>query len=112
MKSKSNLILGTGKTKTLVELIKQTLCLDKASKIIVATPSNSAAYLLTEALTNSGLGREDLIRIISNNQLEKELVPDYLREFCATVGTVEHRSDVSKMLMICKLKFLNKMSLG
>lgn len=70
---------------TVVEIIRQ-LHRDENFRIVVATPSNSAAYSLTDQLIQSGMDRKDLIRIISNNQLENNLVPDYLYDFCVTVN--------------------------
>ena len=72
----------------MVELIKQIFTLDKITKIIVATPSNSAANLFTTALIDSGMFKNpfDFIRLVSNVQVEKGLVPDYLKRYCATVS--------------------------
>lgn len=79
---------GTGKTLTVKELILQLFVLDKGSHLIIATPSNSAANLFTEELIKSDVCNKphDFIRFVSNNQIEKELIPDYLRKFCGTIS--------------------------
>lgn len=91
---------------TIVELITQLFHLDDSVRIIVATPSNSAAYNLTETLTQqTGIGRKDLIRIVSNNQLEKGLIPDYLQDFCVTVSSedvgYQNPSNTVSLNLIC-----------
>ena len=80
---------GTGKTRTVVELIHQIFCVIPTSTIIVATPSNSAANLFTESLAKSQKlkGNHDFIRLVSNNQVENNLIPDTLLKYCATVST-------------------------
>lgn len=78
---------------TVVELILQLFHLDTSFNIIVATPSNSAAYSLTETLVyTAGLGRKDLVRIVSNSQVEQGLVPDILQNFCATINSDENEA--------------------
>jgi RNA helicase armi len=78
----------TGKTLTIIELIKQVFTLDPTSNLIIATPSNSAANLFTSALVSSGMFKNplDFVRFVSNNQVEKNLIPDDLQRYCATVS--------------------------
>lgn len=81
---------------TVVELIMQLFFLDPTTRLIVATPSNSAANLFTEALIKSEQFRDphDFIRFVSNNQLEKKLIPDYLLKYCGTISTAaDDRAD-------------------
>lgn len=90
---------------TVVELITQLFHLDKSFRIIVATPSNSAAYSLTESLIDSsnkqGFRKQDLIRIVSNGQIEKDLVPDFLEDFCVTVSADENQKPMSSVSFNC-----------
>ena len=80
---------GTGKTMTVVELIKQLYYLDSSSRLIVAAPSNSAANLFTQALNNFGRFKSpyDFVRFVSHNQVEKDLIPPAIRQFCAKIDT-------------------------
>jgi RNA helicase armi len=81
---------GTGKTITLVECILQCYHLLSESRIIVATPSNSAADLLLEYLDKSKqLKKDEFIRFVGFNQAEKDLIPDFLVKFCATINIDE-----------------------
>lgn len=74
---------------TVVELIKQLFYLDPKARLIVATPSNSAANLFTQALINFGRfkGSHDFVRFVSHNQIEKDLIPPELRNYCARIDT-------------------------
>lgn len=76
---------------TVVELIQQLFFGNPKFRLIISTPSNSAANSFTEALANSErFERDDFIRIVSNNVVEKEQVPDYLASYCATVSVDEN----------------------
>ena len=77
---------GSGKTQTVVECIEQIAHKIPSSRIIVAAPSNSAANLIIERLIATGRFKGgDIIRFVSFNQIEKNLVPDHLKKFCATI---------------------------
>ena len=57
-------ISGTGKTMTLVECVLQVFSHVTSSRILVATPSNSAADLISQRLHRSGLlSPADLVRL-------------------------------------------------
>lgn len=80
---------GSGKTQTIIETILQIQKHVKSSKIIIATPSNSAANLILEMLLISealDVDNPKFLRIVSNNQVDKELIPEHLNKFCGTVS--------------------------
>lgn len=80
---------GSGKTQTVIEAILQIHTLIKSSRIIIATPSNSAANLVTQQLINSNVfdpTNPKFLRLVSNNQVEKELIPESLIKYCATIS--------------------------
>lgn len=78
---------GTGKTITLIETILQISTLIEDSRIIVATPSNSAADLITSHLIASGKFKTgDFIRLVSYIQFEKDNIPEDLKKYCATIN--------------------------
>uniref|UniRef100_A0A182JRN6 RNA helicase n=1 Tax=Anopheles christyi TaxID=43041 RepID=A0A182JRN6_9DIPT len=91
---------GTGKTVTIVELIHQLVANVPSARLIVVTPSNSAAYLITERLARGGvLQPGDFIRLVAMSQVERESVPEHLAQYCATVDVAEERSTVGDILV-------------
>lgn len=83
---------GTGKTSTLIEMILQ-LYRKGNTRLIVAAPSNSAANLITQRLAESGgLKAGQFVRIVSQNSIEREQIPDELRIHCITVDIAAPRS--------------------
>jgi helicase MOV-10 len=69
---------GTGKTVTIVEAIRQLLAKDPTHTIFACAPSNSAADLIAQRLTNT-LGKEQLFRMNAYSRhtgtLPKPLLP-------------------------------------
>ncbi|CAB3256452.1 unnamed protein product [Arctia plantaginis] len=78
---------GTGKTMTVIETILQILTLMPDSRILVATPSNSAANLLTERLLKyKKLFSNSVVRLIANYLVDNENIPDIIKPYCATIN--------------------------
>ncbi|XP_072754735.1 probable RNA helicase armi [Anoplolepis gracilipes] len=76
---------GTGKTITLCETILQILTVIPESRLLVATPSNSSANLITERLLDSNILKPgDLIRLIAYHCLDDGSIPEKLLPYCAT----------------------------
>lgn len=83
---------GTGKTSTLIEIILQ-LYKKGNTRLLVAAPSNSAANLITKLLAECGKIKDGhFARIVSHNTVERDQVPDELREYCITVDIAAPRS--------------------
>ncbi|GBP39971.1 Probable RNA helicase armi [Eumeta japonica] len=77
---------GTGKTITIVETIVQILKHFPESRILVATPSNSASNILTERLIqyrNKFSG--SISRIIAFYLLDSDALPDSIKPYCSTI---------------------------
>ncbi|XP_060764793.1 RNA helicase Mov10l1 [Neoarius graeffei] len=81
---------GTGKTITLVEVILQVYYRVPDSRILVCTPSNSAADLVCVRLHDSGyLQAASLARVNATGRIE-ECVPEVLRQYCHAGEDVRH----------------------
>lgn len=77
---------GTGKTVTLVEIILQITRLIPHSRILIGTPSNSAADLIALRLIATGILKPgDLVRLVSYKVAMEEKIPIELIPYCATV---------------------------
>lgn len=103
---------GTGKTLTLVETILQITTLVSGSRLLVATPSNSAADIIATRLIGS-LKPGDFVRLVSHNLVENDLIPDHLKPYSATLdisaeGTAKDTMTVTKsgLKLRCKVKHL------
>ncbi|KAJ8735620.1 hypothetical protein PYW07_007240 [Mythimna separata] len=78
---------GTGKTVTVIETLLQILTLIPDSRILVATPSNSAANLITERLLKyRNLFSSSIIRLIAHYLIDSETIPDIIKPYCATLN--------------------------
>ncbi|XP_034655404.1 probable RNA helicase armi [Drosophila subobscura] len=113
---------GTGKTVTLVEAVLQMVRNLQSCRILVATPSNSAADLITRRIiASNALAPGDFVRIVSHNLIEKELIPTELMPYCATLDVGIDGSSEDNMLVTesglklrCKWKFIgaHRVSIG
>uniref|UniRef100_A0A182WBI2 RNA helicase n=1 Tax=Anopheles minimus TaxID=112268 RepID=A0A182WBI2_9DIPT len=91
---------GTGKTVTIIELIHQLVAHVPSARVIVVTPSNSAAYLITERLARGGILQPgDFIRLVAMSQVERESVPEHLVQYCATVDVGDERNTLGDVLV-------------
>lgn len=63
------------------------------SRLVVATPSNSAANLITKLLSECGaLKAGEFARIVGQNSIERDQIPEELRIHCMTVDIAAPRS--------------------
>ncbi|XP_055914591.1 probable RNA helicase armi [Eupeodes corollae] len=107
---------GTGKTITLVETILQILLTMPNSRILVGTPSNSAADLISTRLIDSGiLNPGDFVRLVAQRLVEKEIIPDHLKQYCATIdiamdGSAKDAMTVTEsgIKLRCQMKYLGR----
>ncbi|XP_017029857.2 probable RNA helicase armi [Drosophila kikkawai] len=107
---------GTGKTMTLVEVLLQLAENVPGARVLVGTPSNSSADLITKRVIESNvLPQGDFVRLVSFNQIEKEMIPPELMSYCATVdiGTSGTCADSmviteSGLKLRCQMKFIGR----
>ncbi|XP_026759313.2 probable RNA helicase armi [Galleria mellonella] len=91
---------GTGKTITVIETILQILTLLPDSRILVATPSNSAANLITERLVEyKNVLPNSIIRLIANYLLDSDNIPDSIKPYCATLDIARENTAKSKHIV-------------
>ncbi|KAI9578942.1 hypothetical protein GQX74_005825 [Glossina fuscipes] len=74
---------GTGKTAKIVEMIIQIFKLIPTAHMLVGTPSNNSADVITAQLIGV-LRMYELIRLVSHKELKKGLIPEHLMPYCAT----------------------------
>ncbi len=83
---------GTGKTVTVVESVLQLFCLRDDARILIATPTNSSADLITERLRpNVPVG--SMARLNSFQRAE-EAISESIRDFCFSNEVMETLKDV------------------
>ncbi|KAH8395282.1 hypothetical protein KR222_008189, partial [Zaprionus bogoriensis] len=105
---------GTGKTLTLVEAVLQLVRNLPGARLLIGTPSNSSADLIIKRIIDSNvLAQGDFIRLVSQNQVERDLIPPELKSYCATgdIGVIDdsqHSMIVtdSGLKLRCQMKFL------
>ncbi|EDW77438.2 uncharacterized protein Dwil_GK18288 [Drosophila willistoni] len=107
---------GTGKTVTMIETILQIMHCLPQSRLLVATPSNMAADLILQRILDSGsVPKDQIIRMVSQNQIEKDSIPENLKSYCGTLdlsasgtmGTMEEAT-TSGMRLGCKKDFIGR----
>lgn len=99
---------------TLIETILQLYKKIPHSRILVATPSNSSANLITERIIESGvLMQGEFLRLVSENSIQKESIPENIISHCGTVdiareGTTDEgvKLTESGLKMNCNAKYL------
>lgn len=95
---------GTGKTITVIETILQILTLFPESRILVATPSNSAANLVAERLIKyKGTFSGSIIRLIANHLVDSDTLPEIIRSYCATLDIAVENSRKAKYMIKNKM---------
>ncbi|XP_017472706.1 PREDICTED: probable RNA helicase armi [Rhagoletis zephyria] len=107
---------GTGKTMTLVETMLQLIKHIPSSRLLIGTPSNGSADLIaTRLIASKQLQPGDFVRLVSQNQIEKEMIPEHLMPYCATVdmaadGTCDDSMIVTEsgMKLRCQMKYLGR----
>ncbi|CAG2056736.1 unnamed protein product, partial [Timema podura] len=90
---------GTGKTITLVETIMQILHLIPHSRLLVATPSNSASNLIAERLVDTGLFLPgQLVRLVSYHLMAEGLLPEKLIPYstCADITSCNEKTSLEE----------------
>ncbi|XP_017761861.1 PREDICTED: probable RNA helicase armi [Eufriesea mexicana] len=88
---------GTGKTITLCETILQILSTIPESRLLIATPSNSSANLISERLLDSGVLKPgDMVRLIAYHCLGSDSIPSKLLPYCTTAELAD-KSTIQKI---------------
>ncbi|XP_045499637.1 probable RNA helicase armi [Colias croceus] len=106
---------GTGKTVTVVETILQILTNIPESRILVATPSNSASNLITERLIQyRHVFSSSIVRLIASYLVDSENIPDEIKPYCATLDIAREGTSMSKhmvkdgMNLNCQKSFIGR----
>lgn len=94
-------IYRTGKTVTLIETILQIIKNIPSSRILVATPSNSSANLITQSIIESGaLKPDEFIRLVSHNHVHSDSIPKNIIRYCGTIDIARDRTEEDKYEVI------------
>ncbi|KAG5830473.1 hypothetical protein ANANG_G00311000 [Anguilla anguilla] len=83
---------GTGKTITLIETILQVYHRVPSSRLLVCTPSNSAADLICLRLHHSGFLRDASLVRVNATCRQEESVQEVLRQYCRAGEDIRHAS--------------------
>lgn len=83
----------------------------------MATPSNSAANLITKRIIDSGiLEREQFVRVVSHNNVRRDMIPKEIIDYCGIIsiardGTVKQQAEESGLKTHCSAAHLKKFRL-
>ncbi|XP_029379365.1 RNA helicase Mov10l1 [Echeneis naucrates] len=83
---------GTGKTITLIEAILQVYHFVPSSRVLVCTPSNSAADLICIRLHDSGFLDDAILARVNASSRQEESVPEVLRSYSRAGEDIRHAS--------------------
>ncbi|KAM9352325.1 RNA helicase Mov10l1 [Symphorus nematophorus] len=83
---------GTGKTITLIEAILQVYHFVPSSRVLVCTPSNSAADLICIRLHNSGFLHSASLARVNASCRQDESIPEVLRVYSRAGEDIRHAS--------------------
>ncbi|XP_042352397.1 RNA helicase Mov10l1 isoform X2 [Plectropomus leopardus] len=83
---------GTGKTITLIEAILQVYHFVPSSRILVCTPSNSAADLICVRLHDSGFLHAASLARVNASSRQEESIPEVLRLYSKAGEDIRHAS--------------------
>lgn len=79
---------------TLIETILQLVKNLPHSRVLVATPSNSSANLITERIIESEvLKPREFIRLVSHNNVHRETIPQKIISQCGTIHKARDGTD-------------------
>ncbi len=82
---------------TVIETFLQIVKNIPLSRIMVATPSNSAANLITERIVKSGaLKQNQFLRLVSHNKVRKDLIPKCIIRYCGTIDKAREGTEKTK----------------
>ncbi|XP_078139377.1 RNA helicase Mov10l1 [Centroberyx gerrardi] len=83
---------GTGKTITLIEAILQLYHFLPSSRVLVCTPSNSAADLICIRLHDSGFLHAASLARVNASSRQEEFIPEMLRQYSRAGEDIRHAS--------------------
>nr|XP_040019755.1 RNA helicase Mov10l1 [Gasterosteus aculeatus aculeatus] len=83
---------GTGKTITLIEAILQVYHFLPSSRVLVCTPSNSAADLICIRLHGSGFLHAASLARVNASRRQEESIPEVLRQYSKAGEDIRHAS--------------------
>lgn len=85
---------GTGKTITVIEIILQLFFNNSGSRLLIGTPSNSAANLIVERIIKTGvIMAGQFIRLVSYNSVERDNIPDHILPHCVMCNLARDGTD-------------------
>ncbi|XP_015917571.2 RNA helicase Mov10l1-like [Parasteatoda tepidariorum] len=92
---------GTGKTVTLVEAVLQVFENIPNSRIIICTPSNSAADLVAHRIIESNLIEVSEMVRLNSYQRSVDSIPDFIKPFCQDKDSLDHLTQYRIIISTC-----------